>query len=64
MDGHMDGKKEGMEEGIKKGFEKGIEKGKEEGTISTARLMKQAGEPVEKIAAYTLLTPEAIARLV
>nr|VFK30803.1 MAG: conserved hypothetical protein (putative transposase or invertase) [Candidatus Kentron sp. MB]VFK34521.1 MAG: conserved hypothetical protein (putative transposase or invertase) [Candidatus Kentron sp. MB]VFK76801.1 MAG: conserved hypothetical protein (putative transposase or invertase) [Candidatus Kentron sp. MB] len=58
IDGHMDGKKEGMEEGIKKGFEKG----KEEGIISTARLMKQAGEPVEKIAAYTGLTPEEIER--
>ena len=73
--GREKGVKEGMKIGIEKGIEKGIEegreegikagieRGKEEGILSMARLMKQAGEPMDKIAAYTRLTPEEIETL-
>nr|VFJ71346.1 MAG: hypothetical protein BECKFM1743C_GA0114222_105952 [Candidatus Kentron sp. FM] len=40
MDGHMEGEK------------KGVEKNR----MATARIMKQEGEPVEKIVKYTQLT--------
>ena len=55
LDGHM--------EGEKKGIERGREEGMKVGILSTARLMKQAGEPMDKIAAYTRLTPEEIETL-
>jgi len=71
MDGHMEGEKKGMERGIEKGMEKGKKKGREEGRkegreegrTETARLMKQAGEPVEKIMLYTQLTQEEVETL-
>ena len=60
MDGHMEGEKKGLEKGIEKGIEKGLEKGVEKGIeknrMATARIMKQEGEPVEKIVKYTQLT--------
>nr|VFJ44082.1 MAG: conserved hypothetical protein (putative transposase or invertase) [Candidatus Kentron sp. DK]VFJ54685.1 MAG: conserved hypothetical protein (putative transposase or invertase) [Candidatus Kentron sp. DK] len=59
MDGYMEGKKEGMEDGMKMGIKKRIEKG----MLTIVRRMKQAGEPVDKIAEYTALTPEEIALL-
>ena len=52
MDGHL--------EGEKKGIEKGIKSGREKGRIETARIMKQAGEPMEKIVEYTRLTSEEV----
>ena len=55
FDGHMEGEKKGREEGRKEG--------REEGRIATARIMKQAGEPVEKIVKYTRLTVEEVAGL-
>jgi len=67
----MEGEKKGMERGIEKGMEKGKKKGREEGRkegreegrTETARLMKQAGEPVEKIMLYTQLTQEEVETL-
>ena len=59
MDGHM----EGMEKGLEKGREEGEETGRKEEKIATARIMKQAGEPVEKIVKYTQLTPEEVGGL-
>ncbi|MCB2263302.1 MAG: hypothetical protein LGR52_10255, partial [Candidatus Thiosymbion ectosymbiont of Robbea hypermnestra] len=50
-DGRLDGEKKGME------------KGREENRLETARIMKQAGEPMEKIVEYSRLTPEEIAGL-
>jgi len=64
MDGRMEGEKRGMEKGIEKGMEKGMEKGVgkgiEKGKKETAKAMKQAGEPVEKIMKYTQLTREEL----
>jgi len=64
MDGKIEGKKTGLEEGMKKGMEKGMEegmgKGIEKGKKETAKAMKQAGEPVEKIMKYTQLTREEL----
>ncbi|CAD7856765.1 MAG: hypothetical protein [Olavius algarvensis Gamma 1 endosymbiont] len=55
MDGHMEGEKKGME--------RGMEKGKKEGRIEAARIMKQAGEPMEKIMHYTQLTQKELEAL-
>ena len=71
MDGHMEGMEKGLEKGRKEGREEGREQGREEGEetgrkeekIATARIMKQAGEPVEKIVKYTQLTPEEVGGL-
>jgi len=71
MDGHMEGEKKGMEkgreegrkEGMEKGREEGMEKGMEKGRIETAKVMKQAGEPMEKIMRYTQLTQEEVEAL-
>ena len=43
-----------------KGIEKGKKEGREEGRIEMARIMKKAGEPVEKIVEYTQPTPEEV----
>ena len=68
VDGQMEGEKKGMEEGIKKGMEEGIKKGIDEGIekekLEMARIMREAGEPMEKIVQYTRLTPEEIERTV
>jgi len=58
-DGRLEGEKRGMEKGIEMGMEKGVREGK----IAMAKLMKQAGEPMEKIAKYAQLTPEEIGDL-
>ncbi|WP_133512933.1 Rpn family recombination-promoting nuclease/putative transposase [Candidatus Thiosymbion oneisti] len=63
FDGRMEGKKEGLEKGIEKGIEKGREEGMEKGKKATAKIMKQAGEPMEKIMQYTQLTPEEVEAL-
>jgi predicted transposase/invertase (TIGR01784 family) len=54
-----EGKAEGIEEGKAKGLEEGIAKGK----IEIARQMKLEGEPIDKIARFTGLSEEDIARL-
>jgi len=60
FDGRMEGKKEGLEKGREEGMEKGMEKGVEEEKKATAKIMKQAGEPMEKIMKYTQLTQEEV----
>jgi predicted transposase/invertase (TIGR01784 family) len=52
-------KKRYDEEGIQKGKEKGIQEQKKK----MAKMMKQNGEPAEKIIAYTGLTKQVIQRL-
>ncbi|MDN3633567.1 hypothetical protein QWY85_02785 [Neolewinella lacunae] len=47
------------EEGVQEGMEKGIEQSR----IEIARKMKQEGEPIEKIMAYTNLSREEIVKL-
>jgi predicted transposase YdaD len=68
--GRLEGRLEGREEGIQEGMEKGRLEGREEGKfegkqesmLTIARNMKQAGEPLEKIALFTgLLTAEIAA---
>ncbi|NJL76654.1 MAG: hypothetical protein HC892_18185 [Saprospiraceae bacterium] len=54
---------QGIEQGIEIGKEQGIEIGKEQGVRLIAKLMKQNGEPVEKIIAYTSLTAQEIENL-
>ena len=55
--------RDGKEDGIEKGRIQGIEQGREEGRISIAKTMKSAGEPLEKIIAYTQLSLEEIKNL-
>jgi len=57
------GREEGRKEGMEKGREEGMEKGMEKGRIETAKVMKQAGEPMEKIMRYTQLTQEEVEAL-
>jgi len=45
----LDGQMEGEERGMEKGKKEGREEGRKEGRIEAARLMKQVGEPVEKM---------------
>jgi len=63
-EGHENGIKEGVDIGLKEGEERGLKKGLKEGeknkTLDMARLMKQEGEPIEKIVRYTGLTPADI----
>ena len=59
-----EGRKEGREQGREEGREEGRAEGRAEGehskALDFARSMKADGEPVEKIARYTGLTPEEI----
>nr|VFK67938.1 MAG: conserved hypothetical protein (putative transposase or invertase) [Candidatus Kentron sp. UNK]VFK73238.1 MAG: conserved hypothetical protein (putative transposase or invertase) [Candidatus Kentron sp. UNK] len=59
----LDGLFEGRNEGLNEGLAKGKAEGKAEGKRQFARMMKENGEPLEKIVAYTQLTPEEIADL-
>lgn len=56
-------REEGIQEGMEKGIEQGIEKGIEQSRIEIARKMKQEGESIEKIMAYTNLSREEIEKL-
>ncbi len=58
-----EGKKEGREEGIVIGERGGIKKGVVKNRKEVARIMLEAGEPIEKIMAYSRLTREEIERL-
>lgn len=58
-EGRLEGREEGLEEGIEKGREEGMNLQRQE----IARSMKQAGESLEKIMAYTGLRKEEIERL-
>jgi predicted transposase/invertase (TIGR01784 family) len=51
------------EEGYEQGLQEAREERREETLKEMARSMKAAGEPVEKISAYTGLSPEQIADL-
>ena len=50
-------------QGEARGEARGLVKGRAEGKIDVARSMKADGMPIETIARYTGLTPEAIERL-
>lgn len=58
-----EGKLEGRAEGREEGREEGRAEGKNEAMRTIAAAMKQAGESMEKIAAYTHLSPDEIAEL-
>ena len=59
-EGKAEGLKEGKAEGLAKGLAKGRTEGLEEQKITTARLMLEDGEPIEKIIKYTGLTRDQI----
>nr|VFK66307.1 MAG: conserved hypothetical protein (putative transposase or invertase) [Candidatus Kentron sp. UNK]VFK71939.1 MAG: conserved hypothetical protein (putative transposase or invertase) [Candidatus Kentron sp. UNK] len=54
------GRMEGKAEGRAEGRAEGQVEGQVEGKIAVARIMKERGEPLEKILEYTGLTPEEI----
>ncbi len=54
------GKEVGLELGLQQGLEKGLEQGRFAEKIGIARVMKQAGEAIEKIQFFTGLTLEQI----
>ncbi len=54
---------EGMTQGMAQGMAQGMVQGRVEEKYNMARLMKNAGEPVEKISAYTGLDKEEIRNL-
>jgi len=54
---------EGYDEGLIVGEERGLHKGRNQEKIDMARLMKQGGEPIEKIVRYTVLSPADIEKL-
>ncbi|MCP5046476.1 MAG: hypothetical protein GY940_04840 [bacterium] len=56
-------REEGRKEGMEKGIEKGIEKGANVKAVEMAKMMKQDGEPIEKISKYSGLTKEQIKKL-
>nr|VFK20312.1 MAG: conserved hypothetical protein (putative transposase or invertase) [Candidatus Kentron sp. LPFa]VFK34048.1 MAG: conserved hypothetical protein (putative transposase or invertase) [Candidatus Kentron sp. LPFa] len=63
LDGLFEGRTEGLSEGLSEGLAKGKAEGKAEEKRQFARMMKENGESLEKIVAYTQLTPEEIASL-
>jgi len=52
-----------FEEGEKVGYDKGYDKGKDENARQIAKVMKNKGEPLDKISNYTGLSPEEIDKL-
>ena len=54
--GIKQGIEQGIEQGIKQGIEQGMGKGRMQQSEEMAKMMKEAGEPVSKIAKYTGLT--------
>ena len=58
-EGHMEGYAEGREEGRLEGRLEG----RQTTTVAIAKAMKQAGEPIEKIMAYTHLSEDEIEAL-
>ena len=61
------GEKRGEERGEKRGEERGEKRGEKRGeenkALAVAKVMKQAGEPIDKIAAYTQLSAAEIEQL-
>lgn len=66
-EGLEEGLEKGLEAGLAKGLEEGLVKGRAEGLIAAkikvAKMMKEAGESLEKIIEYTNLTPEEVEKL-
>lgn len=60
---HCEGRDEGEAIGIAKGEAVGLKKGRAEAFAELARTMKASGEDTDKIAGYTGITLEEIARL-
>ena len=52
-----------MDRNYKEGLEQGLEQGRSDMKLSLARVMKGKGEPVEKIAEYTGLSPAEVEAL-
>ena len=57
------GIKQGIEQGIKQGIEQGMGKGRMQQSQEMAKIMKEAGEPISKIAKYTGLSVDKINEL-
>ncbi|MGI6783468.1 MAG: hypothetical protein ACOX5A_04500 [Aminivibrio sp.] len=55
--------RKGMEKGIEKGIERGMERGMLLKQIAMARKMLAAGEPDDKIIAYSEVTPEQLEKI-
>ena len=74
-EGHAEGLHEGIEQGLQKGMEEGRAVGHTEGRteglaegdmaakLEIARKMKNAGRPVDEIAAFTGLPPQTVTQL-
>jgi predicted transposase/invertase (TIGR01784 family) len=60
---YVSGKLDGIKEGMEQGMAQGMAQGQQQEKLALARLMKQNGEAVEKIARYTQLTLDEIAAL-
>jgi len=54
---------EGIEQGIERGIEQGFSDGKYQNKLETARILKQLGDPVQKIMQATGLSSEEIEKL-
>jgi predicted transposase/invertase (TIGR01784 family) len=56
-------KREGRREGLQKGRREGLQKGRREEKLEIARALKALGDPAEKIARLTGLSPDEVAAL-
>ncbi|MEA4922726.1 MAG: hypothetical protein VB031_05085, partial [Eubacteriaceae bacterium] len=62
-EGREEGREEGIKEGVKEGRRAGIEEGIKIEKTDSAKSMKEAKEPIEKIMKYTGLSKEEIEEL-
>ena len=60
---YKEGLEQGRSEGLEQGRSEGLEQGRSDMKLSLARVMKGKGEPVEKIAEYTGLSPAEVEAL-
>ena len=58
-----EGIEQGIEQGIERGIEQGFSDGKYQNKLETARILKQLGDPVQKIMQATGLSVEEIEKL-
>jgi predicted transposase/invertase (TIGR01784 family) len=56
-------KREGLREGLEEGMRTGMQKGRREEKLEIAKTLKVLGDPIEKIARLTGLSPDEIAAL-
>ena len=61
--GFVQGKSLGLAEGIEQGRSEGIEQGSRQAKLETARILKQLGDSITKIAQVTGLSKEEVEKL-